>query len=171
MGKINLAEGIKLKNVLGRRILELNDELQRSAFVLVEKGKQPETGRRPMAEIEQELEQVRKDSRTLDRLVYRANIDNEVEFEGGTMPIVEAIELATQLRAQASAHKSFSHAQKEEIQFGYAEGTVVYRVALFDPEDYRKKAEEAERRAHKLSNAVNAKNYTVILDFDDSAYY
>ncbi|SEJ87726.1 hypothetical protein SAMN04488127_3136 [Bhargavaea ginsengi] len=171
MGKINLAEGIKLKSILNRRIQELNEELQRSAFALVEKGKKPETGRRPMAEIEQELERVRKDSRSLDGLVYRANIDHEVEFEGSKLPIVEAIEFATQLRAQASAYKSFSQAQKEEIQFGYSEGTVVYRIALFDPEDYRKKAEEAERRAHKLSNAVNAKNYTVILDFDDSAYY
>lgn len=171
MGKINLAEGIKLKSVLSRRILELNDELQRSAFVLVEKGKTPESGRRPMSDIERDLAQVRKDSRTLDRLVYQANIDHKVEFEDVMMPIVEAIELATQLRAQASTYKSFSHEQKEEIQFGYAEGTVVYRVAMFDPEDYRKKAEKAERRAHKLSNAVNSKNYTVMLDFDDSSYY
>ncbi|WP_040224902.1 DIP1984 family protein [Bhargavaea cecembensis] len=171
MGKINLAEGVKLKSILSKRIHELTDEMQRSAFVLVEKGRKPAQGPRTMEDIERELEQVRKDSRTLDRLIYRANIDHTIEADGEEMPIVEAIELATQLRAKAMQYKTFAQANKEEIQYGYAEGTVIYRIATFDPEDYRKKAEEAERRAHKLSNAINAKNYSVILDFDDSAYF
>ncbi|MET3576500.1 hypothetical protein ACFFIY_03305 [Bhargavaea ullalensis] len=171
MGKINLAEGVKLKSILTKRIHELTEEMQRNAFVLVEKGTQPVPAKRPLEAIERELEGVRKDSRTLDRLIYRANVDNEVAFGDEKLPIVEAIELATQLRAKAQLYKNLSLSNKEEIQYGYAEGTVIYRLATFDPEEYRKKAEEAERQAHKLSNAVNAKNYSVTLDFDDSSYF
>ena len=33
-------------------------------------------------------------------------------------------------------YKELSSAEKEEIQFGYAESTTVYRVALFEPKEY-----------------------------------
>ena len=47
----------------------------------------------------------------------------------------------------------------------------VYRVALFDPEDYRVKSLQAEKDAHKLSNSINAKNYSIVLEFDDTKYF
>lgn len=171
MAKITLAEAVKLKSILKNRIHELEGEMRRVAFTTVEKGNAPEKGLRTLGVVETELDEVRFDSRVLDRLMYRANIDNQIEFQGHQLAIVEAIELATQLRAKARFYKELSMAQKEEIQYGYSESTIVYRVALFDPEDYRVKSLQAEKDAHKLSNLINAKNYSIRLDFDDAKYF
>jgi len=171
MGKITLAEAVKLKSILKNRIHELEDEMRRVAFTTVEKGNAPEKGLRTLELVEIELDEVRLDGRILDRLMYRANIDNEIEFQGDQLAIVEAIELATQLRAKARFYKELSMAQKEEIQYGYSESTMVYRIALFEPEDYRIKSLQAEKDAHKLSNLINAKNYSITLDFDDVKYF
>ena len=171
MGKITLAEAVKLKSILKKKIHELEMEMRRVAFTTVEKGKTPVTGPRTLPLVEAELEQVRLDSRVLDRLMYRANIDHSIEFQGQQLAIVEAIELATQLRAKAIFFKELASADKEEIQFGYGENTTFYRIALFDPEEYRLKALQAEKDAHQLSNRINAKNYAIELDFDDAAYF
>lgn len=171
MAKITLAEAVKLKSVLKTRIRELQDEMRRVAFVTVEKGTMPTRGSRTLEHVEAELDEVRKDSRILDRLMYRANVDNDIEFQSHQYAIVEAIELATQLRAKALFYKELSTSEKEAIQYGYAENTTVYQIALFDPEDYRLKSLQAEKDAHRLSNLINAKNYSIILDFDDSKYF
>ncbi|NYF25972.1 hypothetical protein [Sporosarcina sp. JAI121] len=171
MSNITLAEAVKLKSVLTKRIHELEVEMRRVAFTTVEKGSNPVIGPRPLTVVESELDEVRSDSRLLDRLMYRANIDHTIEFQGQQLAIVEAIELATQLRAKARFYKELSMSEKEEIQYGYSEGTIVYRVALFDPEDYRLKSLQAEKDAHKLSNSINAKNYSIVLAFDDAKYF
>lgn len=171
MAKITLAEAVKLKSVLRTRIHELQEEMRRVAFATVEKGTKPVKGKRTLEHVDVELEDVRADSRLLDRLMYRANIDNEIEFQGQQLAIVEAIELATQLRAKALFYKELSTSEKEEIQYGYAENTTVYQIALFDPEEYRLKSLQAEKEAHRLSNLINAKNYAITLDFDDNKYF
>ncbi len=171
MSHITLAEAVKLKSILAKRIHELEDEMRRIAFTTVEKGETPKIGPRSVATVDTELDDVRSDSRTLDRLVYRANIDNDIEFQGQKLAIVEAIELAIQLRAKARFYKELSTAEKEEIQYGYAENTTVYRVALFNPEEYRTKSLQAEKDAHKLSNLINAKNYSITIEFDDGKYF
>ena len=171
MANITLAEAVKLKSVLTKRIHELEDEMRRVAFTTIEKGNTPEQGPRTLVNVENELDEVRLDSRVLDRLMYRANIDHTIDFQGQQLPIVEAIELATQLRAKSRFYKELSTAEKEEIQYGYSESTTIYRVALFDPEDYRIKSLQLEKDAHKLSNLINAKNYSITLAFDDSKYF
>lgn len=171
MSKITLAEAVKLKSVLKTRIHELEDEMRRVAFTTIEKGASPKEITRTLGVVETELDQVRYDSRILDRLMYRANIDNEIEFQDEQLALIEAIELATQLRAKARFQKELSTSQKEEIQYGYGEATTVYQVALFDPEAYRLKSLQSEKDAHRLSNLINAKNYSVFLNFDDSKYF
>lgn len=171
MSRITLAEAVKLKSVLNKRIHELEDEMRRVAFTTVEKGDTPKIGPRSVTMVDAELEEVRLDSRTLDRLVYRANIDNDIEFQGQRLAIVEAIELAIQLRAKVRFYKELAMSEKEEIQYGYAENTTVYRVALFNPEEYRMKSLQAEKDAHKLSNLINAKNYSITIDFNDNKYF
>ncbi|MFC5590865.1 hypothetical protein ACFPRA_18450 [Sporosarcina soli] len=171
MATITLAEAVKLKSILTKRIHELEEEMRRVAFTTVEKGNTPEKGPRTLQDVEIEMDEVRLDSRTLDRLMYRANIDHNIDFQGQQLAIVEAIELATQLRAKARFYKELASAEKEEIQYGFSESTTIYRVALFEPEDYRLKALQTERDAHKLSNLINAKNYSIVLAFDDSKYF
>ena len=50
---------------------------------------------------------------TLDRLMYRANIDHEINFQGQQLAIVEAIELATQLRAKSRFYKELLRLKKK----------------------------------------------------------
>lgn len=168
---INLAEAVKLKSILGKKVQELISELHRSAFVTVEKGQAPKTSNRAMKVIETELAQVRLDARTLDRLVYEANINNSVDFKGKTLALVEAIELATQLRADAELCKQFSMHEKDSVRMGYGENTLLYEIAMYEPDEYRERAIQLEKDAHKLSNLINAKNYSVTISFDDSQYF
>ncbi|MGE8001623.1 hypothetical protein ACQKOF_23935 [Lysinibacillus sp. NPDC093190] len=168
---INLAEAVKLKSILAKKIQELVSELHRSAFVTVEKGQAPKTSNRAMTVIEAELAQVRLDVRTLDRLVYEANIKNSVDFKGEKLALVEAIELATQLRADAELCKDFSMHEKESVRMGYGENTMLYEIAMYEPDEYRERAIILEKDAHKLSNLINAKNYSVEINFDDSRYF
>ncbi|MEY9973412.1 hypothetical protein ABH966_003812 [Lysinibacillus sp. RC46] len=168
---INLAEAVKLKSILAKKVQELVDELHRSAFVTVEKGQAPKTSNRAMKVIEAELAQVRLDVRTLDRLVYEANIKSSVDFKGEKLALVEAIELATQLRADAELCKQFSMHEKESVRMGYGENTMLYEIAMYEPDEYRERAIKLEKDAHKLSNLINAKNYRVEINFDDSRYF
>lgn len=171
MGQISLAEAVKLKSILNRRIHELDSELRRVAFTMIEKGEEPKEGLRTLDMVEADLDDVRLDSRKLDKLIYEANINHTLTFGDEILTIVEAIELATQLRAKAVQYKNLATVEKEEIQYGYGDSIPVYRVALFDPEAYRLKALAAEKSAHKLSNQINAVNYTVHIPFDDSKYF
>ncbi|MDM5250249.1 MULTISPECIES: hypothetical protein [unclassified Lysinibacillus] len=168
---INLAEAVKLKSILAKKVQELVRELHRSAFVTVEKGQAPKSSNRAMKVIEAELAQVRLDIRTLDRLVYEANITNFVDFKGEKLTLVEAIELATQLRADAEVCKQFSMHEKESVRMGYGENTMLYEIAMYEPDEYRERANILEKDAHKLSNLINAKNYSVEINFDDSRYF
>lgn len=171
MGKITLAEAVKLKSILTKRIHELEEELRRVSFATVEKGETPKTGPRTVEIVDEELDDVREDIRLLDKLMYRANIDHSITFKEGKLTIVEAIELATQLRAKSRLYKELGASPKEEIQYGMTESATIYQVALFDPEQYRQKAMQLEKDAHKLSNLINAKNYAIELDFDDEKYF
>lgn len=171
MGKITLAEAVKLKSILTKMIHELEDEIQRIAYTTVEKGETPVEFPRTVQAVDKELDNVRKDARLLDKLMYRANIDHTLTFKNETLTIVEAIELATQLRAKARLYKELGSAKKEEIQYGISEHTTIYQIALFEPEDYRLKAIQIEKEAHKLSNLINAKNYAIELEFDDEKYF
>lgn len=95
MKQISLAEAVKLKSILNRRIHELEAEIHRVAFTTIEKGEEPIVGPRTIELVEKKLDDVRLDGRQLDKLVYQANISHTLTFEKETLTIVEAIELAT----------------------------------------------------------------------------
>lgn len=170
MNTITLAEAVKLKSIITKKIQELTIEIHSVARTVIEKGEEPKISGRTLTDVEAELAQVRKDSRTLDKLIYRANIDNTVTFNGEELPIVEAIELASQLRAEASLKKQLSSEEKESL-FTVSDNVIFYRVTLYDPEQYRQQSNELEKQAHRLSNAINAKNYQITIEFDDSHYF
>lgn len=167
---INLAEAVKLKSILHKKFTDLFNERRRVAFVTIEKGEQAVRAGLTIEQVEQQLDEVRKDIRTLDRLVYEANVTNTVSFLDESLTLVEAIELAKQLRQEAEEVKDLAITEKEEPQYGYGEHVAIIRVALYDPEVYRERADQLERQAHKLSNLINAKNYAVQIPFDDSKY-
>lgn len=167
---ISLAEAVKLKSILNRKVYELTAETESVAFTVVEKDAEPKLPAHTLAQIEAELAEVRRDARKLDALIYRANIDNTITFKDEVLPIVEAIELATQLRAEAERCKQLSLSEKKNL-FHSPGDTVFYRVALFEPSEYRERANNLEKEAHRLSNLINAKNYTVHIEFEDDKYF
>lgn len=169
---INLAEAVKLKSILRTKLNDLLMELERVAFIItIDNTTSTATSNRSVVEVEQEIAQVRLDMRTLDRLVYAANINNTVSYNNTEIPLVEAIELASQLRAETDHCKHFGTYEKQEIEPNYGDSTVFYKIAQFDPADYRQRANDLERQAHRLSNAINAKNYSITIAFDDSKYF
>nr|WP_106781023.1 hypothetical protein [Lysinibacillus timonensis] len=171
MKKIPLSEAVKLKSILSKKIQELTNEIKMVSKAVVEKGKTAKPSGRLLSEVEAELSKVRRDSRTLDRLIYRANIDNTVIFKDEELPIVEAIELASQLRAEAQLCKELGMAEKERLYHSTGDNVIFYQVTLYEPAHYREKANELEKEAHRLSNLINAKNYQVEVEFDDSNYF
>ena len=84
---------------------------------------------------------------------------------------MEAIEFASRLRARERKYKEFGAAVKEEFLYSIGESGAMIRVAQFEPEDYRLKAIETERKANRLSIFINAKNYAVELEFDGDKYF
>ncbi|MFA9557785.1 hypothetical protein ACERII_10805 [Evansella sp. AB-rgal1] len=170
MANITLAEAVKLKSVLSKRIHELEDEMLRVGFVQIESGSELPKQNRTLAKVEQDIEEIRADFRLLDKLVYKANIENTITYRNDALTIVEAIELATQLRAKAKKEKELSLLEKEEHLY-YGEATTMVRVALFEPEEYRQRAVETERLANRVSNLINAKNYSIELEFDVEKYF
>lgn len=167
---ISLAEAVKLKSILNKKKQELITEIHSASHTVVEKGEEPKIPERTLQQIDAELQDIRRDARILDRLIYEANIQNTVFFENQEYSLVEAIELAIQLRAQTSLYKDLGTSEKETF-FHSSGDTIFYRVALYEPNDYREKAIELEKSAHRLSNAINAKNYQVQINFDDSKYF
>ena len=167
---INLAEAVKLKSILTKKIQELQMTIRTTAYVIVEKGEEPKQPAKTLEQFEAELADVRLDSRKLDALIYRANIDNTVQFEDDQLPIVEAIELATQLRAEALFAKELGQQEKEQFYHSAGE-TILYRIAMYEPLTYLQRAEALEKLAHRLSNAINAANYTITIPFDDTKYF
>ena len=174
MANISLAEAVKLKSVLSKRIHELEEEMDRLAFIEMEKESPAPKQTRTLKDVEKDIKVIRKDFRLLDKLMYQANIENEIIFNDESLSIVEAIELASQLRARARKYKEFGSAVKEEFLYSIGESGAMVRVAQFEPEDYRlnsRKAIETERKANRLSNLINAKNYAVELEFDGDKYF
>lgn len=167
---INLAESVKLKSIITKKIQELSSAVHQVTHVVVEKGEEPKQPTLTLEKLEADLKQLRYDSRKLDALIYRANIDNTIVFNDEEMPIVEAIELANQLRAEAAFCKTLGMEEKESYYHSVGE-TMLYRIALYEPLDYLNRSNELEKQAHRLSNAINAKNYQVTIAFDDSNYY
>ena len=167
---INLAEAVKLKSVITKKIQERTFAVNQLTHVIIEKGEQPKRPDYTLEMLEAELKQLRYDSRKLDSLIYRANIENVIVFKDEEMPIVEAIELASQLRAEAALCKSLGSEEKEAFYHNSGEA-ILYRVALYDPMTYRNRANELEKEAHRLSNLINAKNYQVEIEFNDSNYF
>jgi len=145
--------------------------MDRAAFIEMEKGSKLPKQARTLQNVEEDIEEVRKDFRLLDKLMYQANIENKIMFDHDSIPIVEAIELAAQLRAKARKCKEYGAAPKEEYVHSFSETVSIIRKATFEPETYRVKAIELDRHANKLSNLINAINYTIELEFNSEKYF
>lgn len=166
-----LADAIKLKSLLIKQIDKLVEEIERVAFIELEKDEPlPTIQSRSLEDIEVELESIRTDLRRLDHLVCEANLHTVIETNDGPLPLVEAMEFAVQLRAQARMYQDLAERPKREFQTGYGETTAVIKHALYDPELYRLKARDVEKRATRIGSAIDAANHRTEIEFDASRY-
>lgn len=170
MERFTLADGIRLKSLLNKQVQELEQELLRVAFTVSEKGQSLPEQTRSVEDVDFDIKGHRQDIMLLDRLIYEANLSHSIDYKGELIPIVEAIEYAMQLRAQAKLYKQLGNSAQEQVEFRYGEAVPYLRVSRFDPEEYRKKASQYDRDANKVSGLVNALNYQVELNFDASKY-
>ncbi len=167
---ITLAEAIKLKSILRQKEQSIIYRMQDVAFDTVVNGETLSSTSVTLEQLEQQLERIQRDARTIDRLMYEANSTETITFDNETIPLVEAIEWAKQIRTNLQWMQQFAQSEKESLIGVNEAGTTLHR-AKFDPETYEQKVEHLERQAHKLSNLINAKNYTVTLPFDDTLYF
>lgn len=170
MNSFTLADGLRLRSLLTKQVKELEQELLRAAFSVVEKGQSLPHQKRGLEDVDQDIKMMRQDIMILDRLIYEANLTNAIDYQGEAIPLVEAIEYAMQLRAQAALYKQLGSAVKEQPEYGFGDGAIYIRVARFEPDEYREKAMQYDRNANKVSSLVNARNYQIELDFDASRY-
>ncbi|MFP7486515.1 hypothetical protein SFC65_20325 [Priestia filamentosa] len=153
MSKSALFEALPLKKTLERGIQELLQERDRIAYVEFEKNEKYETPKKTIDQVTEELEEARKDYRTLTVAMARANLEAKLEWDKRDLSITKALELAQQLRGEADKLKGYGKSNKQERVHSYSE-VVTYRAALFEPEEMQKKALKLERVANRLSNLI-----------------
>ncbi|RXT07902.1 hypothetical protein [Ammoniphilus sp. CFH 90114] len=173
---ITLAEAIPLRKMLERRINELFSERWEHAYVIIEKGDSYEPYPRTMDIISEEIYELQRDYRVLGRLVTEANLSQKMTWNGEEVTLMEAIELAKQLRMDLNQLKSFSTRKKTErlMERGRrgpsSDASSLMTVALYDPEVYRQKALKLERQVNRLSASIEHQNHMVSIPFDASKY-
>lgn len=123
--KISLLEALPLRNTISRRIQDLLTERDSVAFVQFEKGEEYEKPERTVDEVTAELNEVRRDFRKLDVLVYQANLEAKITQDDEEISIAEAIELAKQLRGEAGRLKVYAKSKKQERNHNYGSDTII----------------------------------------------
>ena len=173
---ITLAEAIPLRKMLERRISELFSERWDKSYVVIEKGESYEPYARTMEKLSEEIYELQRDFRLLGKLVAEANLAQKITWNGEELSMMEAIELAKQLRMDLTQLKTFGSRKKMErvMERGRRgpgnESASLLTVALFDPEEYRQKALKLERQVNRLSAIIEHQNHLVTIPFDASRY-
>lgn len=169
--KISLLEALPLRNTISRRIQDLLMERDSVAFVEFEKGEEYEKPERTVEEVTTELNEVRKDFRKLDVLVYKANLEAKITWDDEEICIAEAIELAKQLRGEAGRLKFFANSKKQERQQSYASDLPIYQKALFDPAEMQRRVIKLEKLANRLSLNIEKANHMHTIEFEAAEKY
>lgn len=169
--KISLLEALPLRNTISRRIQDLLSERDTVAFVQYEKGEEYEKPDRTVDEVTEELNEVRRDFRKLDVLVYQANLEAKITWDDEEISIAEAIELAKQLRGEAGRLKSYAKSKKQERNHNYGSDTIIYEKAMFDPAEMQKRVLKLEKMANRLSLNIEKANHTHSIEFAAAEKY
>lgn len=169
--KITLAQAVPLRGIISRHIQELLQERNNVATVETKQSETYEKPSRSIDEVADELNVARKDFRQLDVSMAKANLEGELEWDGSVLSITEAIELAKQLRGEVAQLKNFGRRKKQERSTNWRTEEVTIVHALYDPEEYRKKALKMERQVNRLSQEIEAKNHKVEFDFEAATRY
>lgn len=172
--EISLALALPLRRTIESRIEELQNERLLNSKIEYEKGETYEKPARSFELITQELFETMEDYRLLDILIATNNITATISWDGKEISIMEAIELAKQLRHELMLLKSFALEKKQEtIRYGNSHngGEKTYLITLYDPEGIRKQAAKLEREVNRLSFEIERKNHSVEFKYSPAKKY
>lgn len=169
--QITLKKAVHLKSIISGKIQELLRERNEVAYVEVLKGEEYEKPTRTIEEITTELEAARTDYRKLDTLATKANLETTVSWDSQAINLVEALEFAKQMRGELGYLQRFGNSKKQQRQMNFRSDTEYFTVALFEPQEYKAKAEKLKRRADKLSDLIDEANLLAKIEFTSAAKY
>lgn len=161
--KITIAEAIKLKSLLSQKYNELTRERSSNA---TERVKTPsdtvDFPKRKVLDITNDIQEVLNDSAELSLLLAKANIENTVEFDGKEITLVSALDLVKVLRSEVVTLKRLGEAKDSQLRSDYS--SEYYEILLYNPVPVLERSKELERKVNRLSNAINAKNFTTEIE-------
>lgn len=165
--KITVAEARLLKNAIEQKIGDLERERQQIAYVEFEKGEEYSRPNRTFDEVTAELNEAREHYRQTQKAIAESNISTKIEFKGGILSIVEALELVKQLRSEVNALKRFGQSKTVEIaKSGAFDSRMLYKKALFDPSSVKAKSDQLLKDANTLSILIDKANFMSFVELD-----
>lgn len=170
---ISMAEALTVRAAINRKLNQLNHERLQNSSTYIEKGETAPYPQRTVDMITEEINQVMRDYRRLDRMIAISNTTNVISWDGEDLCILEAIELAKQLRAEIAQLTHLGSEKKLERLLNRSAidgGNPIFKVALYDPEAYMITAQKLERQVTKLSALIERSNHLNTIPFDASAY-
>lgn len=173
MSQITMAEALAVRAAINRLMNQLISERMNNSNTIVEKGETAEYPSRSVDVITEELEAMAADYRKLDLLMAISNTTQTIPWNGTDITIMEAIELAKQMRSEIGQLTHLGSRKKLErlSSSGSRDGAaILFNVALYDPEAYQLLARKKEREVTRLSSLIEHANHTAIISFDASKY-
>lgn len=170
---ISMAEALTVRAAMNRKLNQLIEERSENSTAYIEKGETAPYPQRTVDVITQEINQVMRDYRTLDKLIAVANTTNCIPWDGESICILEAIELAKHMRMEMNQLAHLGRQKKLErlLNRSAIDGSnPLYRVALYDPEFYKADAQKLDRQVTKLSALIERANHLNTITFDASSY-
>ncbi len=169
--RLSLAELLPLKVTMSKLIQDKIQERDSVAYVEFGKGDDEVLPDMTFDQVTEGLKEIREDYRKIDFLIAKANVDHMVDWEDGKLSIAEAIELAKQLRGEASLLKRFGRSKPMERVETYHMQDTMFRKALFEPSKLKARAEKLEKKANRLSMAIEKQNHKIEVEFKEADKY
>ncbi|MFE8697095.1 hypothetical protein ACFYKT_12190 [Cytobacillus sp. FJAT-53684] len=162
--KITLAQAINLLSSLHKKVGELQGEFFNVHVIEIPKGETYTPYEITVETVLEELSEVQRDILDLKEIIQQANLINLVEWDGGSISMIRAIETAKQLRERHNLLKTLATTKKREYNVHHHSGTIMEQIALFDPAEFKKQAAKIIRQVELLSSRIDKVNYTVEIE-------
>ncbi len=174
MAVISLADAVHLR----ARILAHRDELQaaraRGSTMLITKGETPEVPSTTVEQYTAQMSDASADHRLLDVEMARLNLVHHVRWDGREVPLMEALQLAKDLRQQIADLKMLgSRLKVQRMRMGQVgrDGAELIEVAMYDPDAMRKQADQLERQVMRLSRLIDRCNEQAMFEYPPADKY
>jgi hypothetical protein len=169
--KITLAQAIDIRSAISKRIQELLNERNSSAVVSYYDESEMIYPNRKLEEVEQELNETRKDYLEIDQLINTQNLKKVIDWEDEKISIYTAIELAKQIQGEVNILKSMGSRKAIDTSIQYGSPNVLTTKALYNVEEYRQKSIELSKKSRLLSQTIQATNHKLTIDFSKAEKY